>query len=293
MLGERNFLGKLVTRNLNIIIYSYKHPQLIDVVNAAFSSTAVFKPHVIVIDQHPLDRQEKFSGAEAFTYEHVFWDKIKSPCIYKRSFAFSDNTNVPEAEYTMMLSDDFVLTDGWDLVIKEFLDSNPDTIVSGFGGGKAEVKDKYYLKRNFVNSESFTQTSYIDSKFIVTKTDTLKRTDYPALETKYYGESELLSVWAYEKNVRVFSAPTTIMPKDLGQRPLEKLYTPFSIEHNYNSAIDALRQRMPSFFTDNNIKPESLKRLPYQVDDVLYDPFNLEMTEITQERFIASTKAIY
>ena len=293
MHGERKFLGKPVRKDLNLIIYSYKNSQLRDVVDAAFGATKVFKPHVIVIDQHPLDRQEKFSGIEAFTYEHVFWDKIKSPCIYKRSFAFSDNTNVPEAEYTMMLSDDFVLSDGWDLVVKNFLDSNPGTIVSGFGGGKVEVKDKYYLKRNLVSSESFTHTNYIDSKFIVTKTDTLRQVDYPALETKYYGESELLSLWAYEKHVKVFSAPTTIMPKDLGQRPLENLYTPFSIEHNYNSVIDALKQRMPSFFVDNGIDLDSLKRVPYQVDDVLYDPFNLEMTEITQERFIASTKAIY
>lgn len=293
MLGERKCSENPVTKNLNIIIYSYKNPQLREVVDAAFSATNSFSPHVIVIDQHPLHRQEKMPNEEAFTYEHVFWDKIKSPCIYKRSFAFSDGTNVPQAEYTLILSDDFVLPEGWDTEVKSFLEEHPTVIVSGFGSGKVSIKEKYYLSKELVESDSFTKTDYIDSKFLIAKTSVLKQIDYPALEAKYHGESELLSLWAYEKKVTVFSAPTTIMPKDLGQRPLENLYTPFSIEHNYNSAIDALKQRMPEFFDNNGINQSDLKKVPYQVDDVLYDPFKLEMTEITQERFIASTKAIY
>lgn len=274
---------------LNIIIYSYKNKDLPDRVRELYENTTQMDPFVCVIDQHQLNRKEKFSGLDNLWYEHVFWDKLNSPCLRKRSFIFHEEIN---QEYTMVMSDDISLVPGWDLQVKKFLDDNPKSIVSGFGSGEIEIKDKYYLTRIDKHSESFSPTNYVDSKFIVGTTETMRELDYP-VDVKYFGESERLSLWAKGKGIKVFTAPSTILEVDHKARTLENLYVTFSIEHNYNQAVTDLKNNMPDFFTDNGIDPNNLKRIYYQIDDVPYDPYELEMMNVTQERFIANVKAIY
>ena len=52
-------------------------------------------------------------------------------------------------------------------------------------------------------------------------------------------------------------------------------------------------EKFPEFFTDSDIDLNQIRPIPYQVDDVLYDPYDMEMLNVNQERFIARVKAIY
>lgn len=274
---------------VNAVMYSYKNKNLPLVVDNLFDASGQDQIHLSIIDQHQLNRSQKFEKYHNLFYEHVFWDKLNSPCLRKRGVLFNENIT---SEYILIISDDIMLSKGWLTRVSDFMKSNPKSIISGFGAGKVRVHDKYYLKKEMVDSDTFTDTRYIDSKFIFAKAETLRALEYP-IDVKYHGESEWLSLQAYLKNIQVFSAPTNILFKDLGERTVETLYTTFSIEHKYNEVIESLRKDAPKWFVENDIDPSLLKKLPYQVNDVPYDPYDLDMVTITQDRFIASTKAIY
>lgn len=287
MLGEEKY-SEEQNKMINGIVYSYKNPKVKEHIehNMSVSGNEL---HITLIDQHPLNRIAKFDQLYNFVYQHVFWDKINSPCLRKCSVLFDEDLN---SDYTLLISDDITLSDGWLETAKEFLDNNSDAVISGFGSGSIKIKEKYFLEKEHASSDSFLSTNYIDSKFLFGKTKDIKTLDYP-VAVKYHGESEMLSWWAYQKGIKVFSAPSTMLQEDTKLRTLENLYTPFSIEHNYNQSINLIKKSSPEWFELNNIDIEDLKEIPYQIDDVLYDPYEMKMLDVNQERFIGRVKAIY
>jgi hypothetical protein len=127
--------------------------------------------------------------------------------------------------------------------------------------------------------------------------DTLARVDFP-IHLKYWGEEEMMSIDAFVKGIEVYSCPLEYYI-DNHERNLERLYAPFSIEHNYNSFIDyindtssPLQSKVAQFFQYHNIDPSKIKRIPYQVDDVLYDPNSMNIVGIGGERFIDGVNTI-
>lgn len=273
---------------INAVMYSYKNKDIQAIVDHLFSVSEEGL-HLTLIDQYQLDRSAKFAEYKNFDYKHVFWDKINSPSMRKCNVIFNPDIS---SDYTMVLSDDIMLEVGWEDASKKFLSKNPNSIISGFGGGKIKIAEKYLFEKEEVASLDFTSTNYVDSKFIFAKTLVMKNIDYPS-ELKYRGESERLSLLAHLGNIDVFSAPSTMLKEDRKKRYIENLYTPFAIEHNYNQTISEVVEKFPEFFTDSDIDLNQIRPIPYQVDDVLYDPYDMEMLNVNQERFIARVKAIY
>jgi hypothetical protein len=274
--------------DLHVVLYSYKNSGLLDVVERLMS-TATVSIHVSLMDQHPLDRSQKFDKFTNLHYIHQFWDNIPGPTKFKME-KILDNTDI-DAKYTLVMSDDCLLHNGWDADCIEFINGNNKVLVSGKGGKRASKVDNHFLKFTEEPSEGFSLTRVADRNFILGHTETFRMTGYPS-DVKYYGEEEKISLKMYEKGVAIYSARSSLY-EDLGERTIENLYCPFSKEHKYNTLIDDLNTDSGSeWLSFIGIEQPPLK-LFYQVDDVEYDPNAFKMVDLGGERYIAHTKAIY
>jgi hypothetical protein len=284
----------MTNSSISIVVYSYKGRLLKNVVEAIEKNT--HNPFTLfVIDQHPLIRQDSLlPKKENFFYRHVFWDFIYSPCLYK-----AHELSTVRSDYVAFLSDDVVLSDGWDEQLIDFI-GDRSVVVSGTGQRRVIQKDKFFLGVENFESDAYNLTQYVDRNFVFGKAKDLQMAEYPTL-VKYHGEEELFSLELYRSNIDIWSAPTSLY-HDSNLRPIENLYVPYSKTHNYNQAINIIRNsigdvRRPrstdEFLKFHNIDIDNLKRLPFQYQDVEYDPNLLAFQQVDARKFAAVTKAIY
>lgn len=277
---------------IDAIIFSYKNRNLKRVVDALLSNTTneIF---VTVFDQNPIDRTEIFADPR-IDYSHVVWDKIGSPSERK-----GDAINKSQADYILELSDDSLVSMGWDeMLIKQVEEKS--CIVSG--RGKVNVfKDGYFfIEKNNSPEEPSQLTNYIDRNFIFSSQRIWKSIQYPYY-LKYNGEEEALSLDFFMSGYDIYSAPQ-ITYEDLGLRTFQNLYVPFSKDHNYNMVVDKLNESISKtnsrrsgkdFFHFHGIEDATLKHLPYPTNDVLYDQYRLKFQDVDARKFISKTKSIY
>tara|TARA_B110000259_G_C14026635_1_gene404922 strand:+ start:507 stop:1364 length:858 start_codon:yes stop_codon:yes gene_type:complete len=277
-----------------VVIYNYKSSNLLDSVRSVYENVSdKANVHMYIYDQHPLNRKDKFSGFPNLEYEHVFWDHQYTPINYKKKEALS---NVHP--YTMLMSADISLDKDWDLALVDQLGAHKDSIISGQGKVNLKIHDKYFVRNAYPQfSDSFLLSNYIDRNLVFSTRDTLARVEFPT-HMKYWGEEEMMSVDSFVKDIRIYSCPLGYYT-DNHERNLERLYSPFSIEHNYNAFLDyindshgPLQSKVAQFFEYHNIDPSKIKRIPYQVDDVLYDPNSMNIVGIGGERFIDGVNTI-
>ncbi len=284
---------------INVIIYSYKNKNLKSVVANLMNNTSN-NFHVNIFDQHPLKRERLFADLDNYTYYHIFWDHIYTPIRNKADLS-KDN----EATYTLFLSDDVMVKPNWDIECIDFINNNSNTIISGQGRGTMVAKDKYMVTINREFAENFSLVNYVDRNFLFAKTEDINKISFP-IHVKYYGEEEFLSLEFYTNGIDIYSLPSNSY-EDLNVRSIENLYTPYSKEHFYNTFIDTINggelysgvkylnasRSVSDFVNFHGIDKLNLKKIPYQYDDVLYDPYQLEFQDTGGERFVATTKAIY
>lgn len=273
--------------DVNAIIYSYKNPNLLDVVQNLLDSTDKIV-HISILDQHPMDRSSKFKDLKNVDYTHYFWDKPNGPTWFKEETIFS---KLFDAKYTLVLSDDTLVTEGWLEECISFINNNLKILVSGKGKRKAKNKDFYFLEYFSDPSEMFYLSHIIDRNFIFGLTESFYLTGYPR-DIKYFGEEEIFSIRCLKAGISVYSAPNNLY-KDLKLRTIENLYCPFSKEHNYNNAIELIETEDGKDWLAKIGISEAPLKLFYQIDDVPYDPYQLKIADLGGERFIANTKAIY
>lgn len=284
----------MTNNSISIIIYSYKGKFLKNVLDTINNNTKNDFT-VLVIDQHPLIRSKNIlPESERFFYRHIFWDFIDSPCAYK-----ANEISLVQSEYVAIVSDDILLSPGWDEELISFID-NRDIVVSGSGQRSVVQKDKYFLGIQSFDSEWFNLSQYVDRNFIFGKREHFVNAQYPTF-IKYHGEEELLSLKFFKGGIDIWSAPTRIY-SDYKLRPIETLYCPYSITHNYNSAIDLIRagvgttegiRTTDQFLEFHKINIHDLKRLPFPNQDVEYDPNKMAFQQVDARKFAAVTKAIY
>lgn len=280
-----------------VTIYNYKSSNLVDCVRSVIENAS---PNVqilgIVYDQHPLIRKDKLKDFSQFEYEHVFWDHQYTPINYKKKEALSRGR-----DYFISMSADITLSKDWDIPLINFIKHRNDVIVSGRGQCSVRPHDKYFIRGNWdisSGSQDFSLSNYIDRNFICATRDGIRKLEFP-IWMKYLGEEEMMSIDAFIKGVAIYSAPPLVY-EDNYDRNLENLYSPFSIEHQYNSFIDYINDesieehgKILEFFDFHGIDHTKIKKLPYEIDDVLYDPNTLKIVSLGGERFIDSVKAIY
>lgn len=287
-----------MTNTVYIVLYSYRNKDTLSIIDQMLS-TAKNNITIKFIDQHPLDRESRaieiakqYEGAFV-DYEHIFWDSIYSP-IYQKNKAIE---SMPESfEYLGIISDDVEFAPGWDATLIDFVNNNDHAIVSG-KGKISLTTGKYMLEASYSSSSDFSVAQYISRNLIFGKEPDIKQLEWP-VHLKYFGEQELMTLDAIGKGLNIFSAPSSLYI-DRNIRSIENIYCPFSKQHHYNSVVDTLQAveglapGLAEMISFHNLDRYAIKKLPYQIDDVLYDPHKLEFNSFAGERFIGKTKAIY
>jgi hypothetical protein len=231
-------------------------------------------------------------------YNHIFWDIQISPLFYK-----NDAVNHSKSKYILILGDNVLLNKDWDEELINFV-VKTNAVVSGNKKVSISHDSLFYLKKSLTESESFALTNFIDRDFIFFEKDNFKKFAYPTY-LKYNGEEEALSLSVFASGTDIYCSPSQTITK-VGKSTIEELYVPFSINHNYNEVVQLLHTGSNSFndgsswsrsikdFSDfHGIDFLNINRLPFQTNDVDYDPANMNFNSVDARRFVARTKAIH
>lgn len=276
-------------------MFSYKGKKTVKSVECLINNS-VNDIHITLIDKHPIDREERFADFKNFTYVHDFWDDQTSPIKIRY-----ERLQVSSSDYSLIVSDDIFVNPGWDTSIIPLAEK---AIVSGTGKLTIDQKDKFFIGRSYESSDSFTLTNFIDRNFIFAKTDILKTIPFPT-KFKYHGEEEMLSLEIFCRGYDIYSVPEGTYI-DSHSRNLENLFCPFSLEHNYNTFVDVIKNPDPEYYVYNEMLPrpvdkfvsfhgidiDKLTRLPFQKNDVTYDSYSMNMDDMGGRRFTDDIRSI-
>jgi hypothetical protein len=272
---------------INAVVYSYKNKNLLRVIESLFENTGS-EIYVTVFDQHPIDRQDlflKLPQSKNISYNHISWDSIASPCEKK-----ADVLNSTNSDYFLIMSDDVILKNGWDLEAAKFVEE-ASYIISSRGQTKIKQQDKFSFKKENILSDAFVESNAIDRDFVFGKTTDLQSCTYP-FDLKYYGEEEIYALRLFKAGKKIFSAPSDFY-ENLNLNTIESLYTPFSKDHGNYSFIKELKNSSKIFLEFHGINSDNLFFLPYATDDVKYDPERLNFQDIDARKFIEDIRAIF
>jgi hypothetical protein len=283
-----------MTNSIEVVLHSFKNKKLKDVVDSIID-TASSKVTLRVIDQNPTDRSKSYLSYDQVSYKYVSWDSIRATTSYR-----DEAIRTTESDFLLFISDDVLLPKDWDKTLVEIAE---DSVISGTGIVKIEHKNKFFIKAIRHQSNTTQITQYIDRNFIFAKTETLKDINYPE-RVKYFGEEELLSLALFISGIDIYSLPSNFYI-DLQNRLFENMYSVMSLEHGYNSVVDAIRRddatnyliknrrRSRKEFLDlHNIDDQLINKLPFEKSDVSYDPENVKFLKTTPKKFVDTTKVI-
>ena len=293
-----------MTNNITVGIYSYKGKKLFETIETLILNKSENTNLIInVKDQHPMDRYSNFKEIMnkypkiSGSYHHVFWDWIVSPIAHKEELL-----RIAKTKYYIFLSDNINVKNNWDLDLINHFEIN-NGIISGSGKIKLKHKNLFYLDIETEQSENFTLSNYINRDFIFGTTEIFKKYPMPKY-LKYDGEQEVLSLQYFTEGINIFSAPSTMYSYNC-ETSIKNLYTPFQTSHYYNKAIRLMKEgnnefasillktKQRSMFWDyHKIDIKKIKYLPFENDDVLYNPNGAKYDKIDGRRFIDKQNAI-
>ena len=271
--------------------WGYKSRELPEAVNSLISNqSGQNKIIVSVYDQVNVARPEKFN---ADIYEHVRWDRIKSPYEFLNRSLESVDT-----DFFMYVDGAVRFEPGWDLELV-MGHGGRDVIISGNAGIKFHEDYRFYPAYEKIHSDVANITNWISHDFIFMKTELFKK--FPDISLlKYLGLEDVYSLYAAYIGTPIQSIPSAWMRR-LDKSIFENDYIPFSIKHNYNLVIDAYKGKYNAFFSDLSsvarlseiVKFDfsQLEYLPYSHNDITYDP-EMEIDKMSAERFSQRIRSI-
>lgn len=274
---------KNMTKNIiNVSIYGYKSKTLIDVVENLLNNQSNKNViNVYVVDQHPLNRKDKF--ASIINYQHVFWDNIKNPNQYKNYILYNTFSN-----YFLQIGDGVFLNKNWDEDLLNIYKNYNGSILSGNNKVSLEIK-KYKIITNKTFNNNIYESGYSDKNFIFAQTNVLKFIGF-SKTVKYNGEDEEFSCKAFNNNIKIYCLPNYFYidkTLDLNNHP----YVPFSLNHEYKKVKDILLNSQ-NFLKFHGLKINNLKEFPYPSDDVIYDLDKSLYNKVGGEKFYTTIKEI-
>lgn len=269
--GERKDIPMEQSKPIRVIIFSYKSKNLEKVVQSVIDG-ASSELCVDVIDKNPIDRTEIFNKYSLGSYRHVNWSVIDNPTIYKDEL-LHDN----QFDYFLIISDDTILSPGWDDMLINFLKDKDNVVISGNHMVNLYHNNKFFLGKMLTDTNDFVLTNFIDRNLIFIKSKDIDRFKYPT-NVKYFGEEELLSLRMFVSGIDIYAAPTKVY-QDLNVKSLENTFVQFSIYHNYNNFIDVIKnspegnndlRTVKDFIKYHRIEISNINPLPFPKNDVLY-----------------------
>lgn len=287
----------MTSPTISIILVGYKDKNLYSAA-VHLKEVTLSDNFIHVFDQHPVMHSKEFSEIANCHYEHGLWDDMYGPA-YRRATKVFDTSG--QADYVCIISPDVELRHGWDLeLISRIKDSK--IVFSGSGAVSVKQKDLFSIGVEYSSADSYSLTQIVDRNFIFATTDAFSQVVMPDF-LKYSGENEYLSLAFLSAGYSIMSVPSQ-MYSDSKERSVENTYHTFSLEHNYNTVIDLLKGKdihrykittdgLNEFLGFHQIDVSKIHHLPYNSNDVLYDPYDLQMHKIDARRFITGTKAIY
>jgi len=271
-----------VTSTIGIGIYSYQNKKLLDTIKEIKEKSS--KRNMLffyVIDQNNLDRTRSFDEPETYksiSYNYVKWDSIKSPIEYKQQAI-----NVLNKTYYMQVGEDLNLIQNWDEYAIDFVSKNKNSILTGNSTVFLDNKDAFYIRATRTPSDKYNKINYIDRNFLFGLTEDFKKIDYPKY-LKYNGEEETISIEMLNSGLSLYNFPDEYISINLSG--VEKEYMPYSLNHNYNKFVDTYKEEVQRHF-NLEISP-----LPFEDNDVAYDPSQSQIDKIGGLRYINKVKEI-
>lgn len=286
--------------SLLIFVYSYKNKNLQAIIDNIYDTTAG-DFSVAIADQNPIDRGHVFKSYKNMTYRHVYWDFLYGPLQFKQEYTMNK-----DYDHYAIISDDVVFDKNWNVRVLDFIADRDKIIVSGNALTKISQEDYFYLTAERQPSLGFELANYIDRNFIFYSHKILEDVRFPNF-LKYNGEEEYTSLKAYCLGYDIFCAPESLY-RDNSLRTMDNLYVPFSKNHGYNKFLrdfkagnitDLHRKQdrsVDSFCNFHGIDRDKIYLLPFNDDDVAYDPNKLEIDtnhDVGNRRFLANLKGIF
>jgi len=292
----------MTMNSIGIGIYSYKGKKIFDVIDNLLKNKN--ENTIITInlkDQHPMDRSEQFKSIIKKyknvngSYHHVFWDWITSPITHKQEIL-----RITKNEYYLFLSDNILLSKNWDLELINFI-NNKNIILSGNKNIKLINKNLFYIDKIENDIDIFTKTQYINRDFIFGRTSIIKTIDLPKY-IKYDGEEETLSIKYFISGFDIYAVPTNLYSYCC-ETSIKNIYTPFQTGHNYNEVVSLMKNghnlfesydinKIKEFWQYHNFNINKIKKIPFETNDVNYDPNSAKYDKIDGRRFIDKQNAI-
>lgn len=281
--------SSLVKKKVLVHIYGYKESELLSVVDSLISNASTdCNIDIYIDDQNNLTRYDKFKKYKNVFYNPVWWDELDSPLKYRQS-CIQDQSN-KGYDYFLFMSKPYILPINWDIDLIKLL---PDfSVFSGKGIVKNKIVNNFYIQKEITESNTITNTGYIDQSFIFGKFSYLQDILLP-LQLKYYGIDEYLSILFLNKSIDIYSLPSSYY-EDKTDSLLEKDYVPFSLNHNYKDLLsllienkcNILKYENPSNFINKvGIDIDNLYKLPFDFNDIEYNRFS-ELDNIGGKRYI-------
>lgn len=285
--------------SIAVVIVGYKDKNLRQMVDDIKSKSRNYV-HFNIFDQHAIDHRAEFADIEQYcAYEFKVWDDLGGHCKARGQKI----KEMQDMDYICVISPDIRLIDGWDQMLIDFIESkNSNAVVSGAGLMTLERPNIFDLVPRWDYSEGYSLTNFIDRNFIFAKASAWRNVQYPTF-LKYAGEQEFLSIAFLSQGLEIYSMPSQNM-QDSKERSIEKKYCIWSREHNYNIVAEILRMETleefglnwdgwNAFMNSFNLDPNTIKSLPYQTNDVAYDPTAINIHDVDARRFITGLKAIH
>jgi hypothetical protein len=200
---------------------------------------------------------------------------------------YSEFLKESKSRYVLFLSDDVTLFPSWDTQTIE-LSKLYNAVISGNGTISLSKKDEFSFAHNYQPSPISTKTQWIDRAFIFMDKNMIDPAIVP-ISMKYYGFEEYTTMLV-RKRLDIYSANTNVYT-DSRKRNVENLYVTYSLEHGYNQMIDELNSNSEMaqvFIRDHALQGVTLSRLPYNADDVSYDPsvkFNIDLLSNENKKY--------
>jgi hypothetical protein len=292
----------MTMNNITVGIYSYKGKKVFDVIDSLLNNKNDNTTVTINLkDQHPMDREDQFKSIikkynnSSGSYHHVFWDWIVSPISHKEEIL-----RIAKNEYYLFLSDNILLSQNWDTKLIDFI-SNKNIILSGNKNINLTNKNLFYLNKNESDIDNFTKTQYINRDFIFGRTSIFKKINLPKY-IKYDGEEEILSIRYFMNELDIYAIPSNIY-NYCCETSIKNLYTPFQTSHKYNEAISLIKNgynsfesydinKLKEFWQYHNFNINKIKKIPFENNDVSYDPNSSKYDKIDGRRFIDKQNTI-